>query len=139
MQLRDIAEDERVQAPSVGSRDFREHSRRFACSILRDRAVEALELVKEQLERSGEIEHLVAGAVLTGGGSMIDGILELGEEILEMPVRQGVPLDLPGLTEELGHPVYSTAIGLAMLVAEEDGDRLRRPGTLNRFLAWVGS
>ena len=96
--------------------------------------------------RSGYREQLVTGAVLTGGGSLLDGMLPLAEQVLEMPVRQGVPHGIPGLTDELIHPVYATAVGLTMLAVQSHGERRVRPGKasaapwfVNRFLSWVGS
>jgi cell division protein FtsA len=114
--------------------------------ILRARAMELLELVKAQIEGSGGREQLNAGAVLTGGGSMLNGIVELAEEILEMPVRQGIPQGVQGLTDVLSHPVYSGAIGLAVFEAQDSSERKRRLGKVNsspwlisRILSWVGS
>ena len=77
---------------------------------------------------------------------MLDGMLPLAEQILEMPVRQGVPQNIAGLAEELVHPVYATAVGLTMF-ATLDGRDPRTPGgkanTTPRFvskiLSWVGS
>ena len=73
-------------------------------------------------------------------------MLELTEEILEMPVRQGVPLGVQGLTHDLSHPVYATAIGLAKFAAEEAGFSKKSPSKssnshwfFNRILSWVGN
>jgi cell division protein FtsA len=108
--------------------------------------VELLELVKDQLWKAVENERLIAGIVLTGGGSMLDGMLELAEETLGMPVRQGLPLGVQGLTDELSHPVYATSIGLALFGAEEAGYRHKSvgktngtPGLFNRILSWAGN
>ena len=77
---------------------------------------------------------------------MLEGLLPLAEQILEMPVRQGVPHNLPGLAEELLHPVYATAVGLTMIAVPEGGERKSQPGRetstpwlVSRFLSWVGS
>jgi cell division protein FtsA len=144
--LEGIADDEVVVTPGVGTRGPRDLPRKMICEILRARAVELLELVKDQITKSGEHEQLLAGAVLTGGGSMLNGIIELAEEILEMPVRQGFPKDVQGLTEELSHPVYAGAIGLAVFEAHSDTGPKKRPGRansapwlINRILSWVGS
>ncbi len=129
----------------MGTGEPRQASRQSACQILCDRGVELLELVKAQLERGGDRDQLVGGIVLTGGGSMLGGMLELAEKTLELPVRQGLPYGVQGLTEELSHPVYATAIGLALLGAQDSGDRNKQPGKagsrrfVNRFLSWIGS
>jgi len=141
-----IQDGESVLVPGMGTRAARSVPRQLVCRILRDRAVELLELIKDQLWKAVENERLIAGIVLTGGGSMLDGMLELTEESLGMPVRQGLPLGVRGLTEELSHPVYATAIGLILFGAEEAGHHKKNvgksngtPGFFNRILSWVGN
>jgi len=48
-------------------------------------------LIQAELRRSGFEELLSSGIVLTGGSSVMRGMLELGEEVFHMPVRLGVP------------------------------------------------
>ena len=140
-----IQEGETAEAPGMGTRGLRSVQRSVVCGILRDRAVELLELVKDQIWKAIGNERLVAGAVITGGGSMLDGMLELAEETLGMPVRHGLPLGVRGLTNELSHPVYATAIGLALCGAEEAGYRKSSQGKtgspwlFNRILQWAGN
>jgi cell division protein FtsA len=144
--LEGIAEDEMIEVPGVGTRAARPMMRRTACEILYHRAVELLELARDQLSQAGVQEELMAGAVLTGGGSLLRGLVDLGERILEMPVRQGLPYGVRGLADELSHPIYSTAVGLAMLSAQDSGLFPVRSGRgagapwfVNRILSWVGS
>lgn len=138
-------EGEAVVISGMGTRAARSVSRRAICDILRDRAAEILELIKDQLWKAVENERLIAGVVITGGGSMLDGMLELTEEILGLPVRQGLPLGVRGLTEELSHPVYATSVGLALYGAEEAGYRKKNIGKTNgssgffgKILSWTG-
>jgi len=76
---------------------------------------------------------------------MLGGMLELAEQILDLPVRQGLPREIQGLTDELSHPVYATAIGLAILGAQAGTDNMRiarkpaSPWLLNKFLSWISS
>jgi cell division protein FtsA len=105
-----------------------------------------LELIKDRIARSGHRDQLASGAVLTGGGSMLDGLLPLAAQILDMPVRQGLPQSLSGLTEELVHPVYATAVGLTMFAGQngsarrsQNGKANTTPGFINRILSWIGN
>jgi cell division protein FtsA len=75
-------------------------------------------MAREAIINSGVSEKLIAGAILTGGGSMMKGMLDLADSILQTPVRQGIPLGFKGQAQELSHPAYSCAIGLALLEAE---------------------
>jgi len=141
-----VREGETVEVPGMGTRPARTVQRSVVCEILRDRAVELLELIKDQIWKAIENERLIAGAVITGGGSMLDGMVELAEETLGMPVRQGLPMGVRGLTDELSHPVYATAIGLALCGAEEAGFRKNgagrtgsSPWLFTRILQWAGN
>ena len=61
------------------------------------------------------IEELVrAGMVLTGGSSRMEGVVELAEEMLHMPVRVGIPQHVSGLGEVVGNPVHATGVGLLL-------------------------
>ncbi len=141
----EVANDELIEIPGVGTREARNLPRRTACEMLRDRGAELLELIRDQLSRAGDTNQLTAGVVLTGGGSMLGGMLELAEQVLDLPVRQGLPREIQGLTEELSHPVYATAIGLAILGAQAGTDSTRiprkpaSPWLLNKFLSWISS
>lgn len=140
------ADEEVAEYVGVATRGPRDFPRNQVCEILRARAIETLELIKDRISRSGCRDQLVAGAVLTGGGSMLDGLLPLAEQILEMPVRQGLPQGLPGLAEELVHPVYATAVGLTLFASQNGGEHRSQngktnptPGFVNKFLSWIGS
>lgn len=141
-----IADDEVVEFIGISARGPREFPRRHAAEILRARAIEMLELIKDRIARSGHRDQLASGAVLTGGGSMLDGLLPLAAQILDMPVRQGLPQSLSGLTEELVHPVYATAVGLTMFAGQngsarrsQNGKANTTPGFINRILSWIGN
>lgn len=140
-----IRDGETTEVPGMGNRPARSVPRSLVCDILRDRGVELLELIKDQIWKAMGNERLIAGAVLTGGGSMLDGMLDLAEETLGMPVRQGSPMGIRGLTNDLSHPVYATSIGLALCAAEEAGFRKRNatktnsPVLFSRILQWAGN
>ena len=52
--------------------------------------------------------------VLTGGASRMEGVVELAEEMLHMPVRVGIPQHVSGLGEVVGNPVHATGVGLLL-------------------------
>ncbi len=138
-----IAKDEMVTVRGIGTRDTRQVSRKVLCEYLRERAAELLEFVRDNILHSGAHQRLIAGAVLTGGGSMLDGMIELASEILGMSVRSGIPQGLDGLSPELAHPNYACPMGLAILGAR-DLSRAKKNGVpasthsmINRILAWA--
>lgn len=136
-----ISPDETVTIQGLGMRGSYEHSRKEICEYLRARGAELMELIRDDLVHSGMKGKLIAGAILTGGGSMMRGILELAEDTLQMPVRQGLPLGFEGLTKELAHPTYACAVGLTMLEAKKDSqldfhNRPRSVPLIERILSW---
>ncbi|MCF7521511.1 cell division protein FtsA [Neisseria sp. ZJ106] len=111
--------DEMVEVPSVGDRQPRQISRRVLASVIGPRVEEILELSRNELRRAGFPEEvLTSGIVLTGGASMLTGIVELAEEIFRLPARIGVPQELAGVSERSRNPRYATAIGLLQLACE---------------------
>jgi len=135
---------ERIEAqntltvPGMGEREPQSVTRENVCDILNARAVQLMELIGSELrkaaaDRSGSLP--IAGVVITGGGSMLDGMMELAEKVLNTPVRRGLPMGIRGLTKELLHPEYSTAFGLIQFGAEDFLLRPQPKGFLNRILS----
>lgn len=141
-----VAEDEIIETPGIGSRSPRATPRLLVCQILRERALELLELTADEIAKSGIRDHIQSGVVLTGGGSLLQGMTGLAEEVLQMPVRTGLPLGVAGLTDELMHPVYATAVGLTLFEAHRTRDERYSldnataiPRFQNRILSWLGN
>ena len=114
-----ISPDEVVTVQGLGTRGQHDFPRKRICEFLHDRGAELLEIVRGDILHSGVRDKLVAGAVFTGGGSLMQGILDLAETVLDMPVRLGLPMGFEGLEKELAHPGYACAIGLTMLEAQK--------------------
>ena len=105
---------EMVEVPGVGDREARELSRKTLAEVIEPRVEELYSLVQAELRRSGYEELLSSGIVITGGSSVLQGMVELGEEIFHMPVRIGKPNYSGGLAEVVRHPRYSTGVGLLL-------------------------
>ena len=105
---------EMVDVPGVGDRGPRELSRKTLAEVIEPRVEELYSLVQAELRRSGYEELLSSGVVITGGSSVLQGMVELGEEIFHMPVRIGKPNYSGGLAEVVRHARYSTAVGLLL-------------------------
>ncbi len=74
-----------------------------------------LHLVQAELRRSGFEEMIASGVVITGGSSLMRGMVDLGEEVLHMPVRLGLPTKVGGLSEVVSNPRFSTGVGLLLM------------------------
>lgn len=106
--------DQTVEVAGIGGRSPQLVPRRRLCDILRPRAVEILDLVRDEIRRSGFGDVLHAGIVLTGGGALLEGLAEAAEQRFGLPVRVGIPTGVTGVTDLVSGPVYSTAVGLAL-------------------------
>ena len=87
---------------------------RTLAEILEPRARELLYFVRESLRSGGVLEALGAGCVLTGGGAMLPGMLDVTESQLRVPARTGNPVRLSNMPGELVTPSFSTAIGMLL-------------------------
>jgi len=111
--LRELADpDQMVEVPGVGERAARQLSRQTLAEVIEPRVEELYSLIQAELRRSGFEELLSSGIVITGGSSVMQGMVELGEEIFHMPVRVGAPNYTGTLAEVVRNPRYSTAVGL---------------------------
>ena len=106
--------DEEIEVPSVGGRPPRILSRQMLAEIIEPRMEEILTLIRREIQKSGYEDLLPAGVVLTGGSSIMAGIEELSERILQLPVRQGAPGGIGGLVDMVNGPMYSTGVGLVL-------------------------
>lgn len=112
--IQKVRRDELVELPGVGGRQPRPIRRQYLSEIIEPRTEEIFGLLRKEILRSGFEEMLGAGVVLTGGGSLLDGLPELGERVFQLPVRRGGPIGVGGLVEVIGSPGYATAVGLAI-------------------------
>ena len=90
----------------------REIERETLNTIIHSRLREAFELLKRRLEVEPYLRYLGAGAVLTGGCSLIHGINHLAEDVLGLPIQPMQPPPLQGITSALANPQLSTVLGL---------------------------
>ena len=113
--LRQLADpNESIEVPGIGDRPPRVMSRQTLAEVIEPRAEELFTLVQQVLRESGYEELLSSGVVLTGGSSMMQGMVELGEEIFHMPVRIGMPRYQGALADVVCSPRYATAMGLLL-------------------------
>lgn len=109
-----VPENEIIEVPSVGGRDPREIHRRELCDIVEARMEEIFQIINYRIKQSGYGEEITAGMVVTGGASGMQGVPELAEEIVDMPVRLGEPWGVSGLIDVVSNPKYATAVGLVL-------------------------
>jgi len=130
-----------VEVLSVGDRPARTFSRRDVAEILEPRVDEMFELVRREITRAGYEGILGAGVVITGGTSLLDGMPDAAEKVLNLPARRGIPSGVGALRDQVSHPGHSTGVGLLLHgrrhVDELETAGLRNGGTWARMFGWT--
>jgi len=105
--------EETLLVPGDEGSEPRIISRSALIEIIQPRIKEILDLTQNEMENSDFMKLMTAGAVITGGGAILPGTVELAEQIWNIPVRLGIPEHLGGPANMVRSPIYSTATGLA--------------------------
>ena len=118
--LRQLADPkEMIEVPGIGERGPRMLSKQLLSEVIEPRVEELFSLVQAELRRSGFEEQISSGLVLTGGSSLMRGMVELAEEVFHMPVRIGVPEYIGGFSERVRNPRFATGVGLLLAGLEK--------------------
>jgi len=130
--------ESKVETPPGISEDGHGVSYQDLCDVIRARVEEIIRLILLELPRSGYETLIPAGLVLTGGSANLSGIEVLGRDILQLPVRVGVPTCVQGITDALRDPAYATSVGLLLWGARHEGAQTWRAsgfgGSLRRLM-----
>ncbi|MEE9233200.1 MAG: cell division protein FtsA, partial [Nitrospirales bacterium] len=106
-----VKDIETVEVPSVGGRPSRTISKLEVAEIIEPRIEEIFELVLREIRLAGYEGKLSAGEVITGGTSLLMGMPDATERVLDLPCRRGVPSGVGGLRDIVSNPMFSTGVG----------------------------
>lgn len=138
-----VGKEESIEVPSVGGRPARSMSRHTLAEVIEPRYQELFELVMEEIRGSGLEEQIAAGVVLTGGAAKIEGAVEFAEDVFQMPVRLGHPMQVTGLKDYVQDPAYASVVGL-LLYGLESQEQSKAPvspkdtvsGLVKKLASW---
>jgi cell division protein FtsA len=127
-----------IEITPVGRQETRQLSKEILCDIMQPRAVELLQhIAQEVFSIRGQIS---SGVVLTGGGSLNRGMVEIAEQVFDAPTRLGF-LDgrhFGGLLDEVQNPEWAVAAGLALASMRSQIRGIRRADVPPRAWSPVG-
>lgn len=124
--LRKEKEEDAIDLTDLGATEARKVSRRTLTEgIIKPRLNEIFTMVRLDLERSGLINRIPSGAVITGGGALTVGVEDAAKRTLSLPVRIGVPGGVGGLVDDILNPQYAAALGLIIY-----GSKLNIPSNM---------
>ncbi len=112
-------DNEIVSIPGLRGREPKEITLKNLSKIIHARVIEIIEQVYLEIKNYGHEEQkkkLIAGIVLTGGGSQLNHLKQLVEYITGMDTRVGFPNEhMAGDSDsEVTSPMYATAVGLVL-------------------------
>ena len=127
-----------VEVPTVGDREPRKVTQKVLVYILEAWVIEILEILDRELIASGQKNKINGGVVLTGGTALLANIVELAEQIFDLPVRIGYPIGLTGKVEELYNPRCTTAAGLVVFGRKKHHEMGRQDtGVFGKMREWI--
>ena len=106
--------EQMLEVPGMAGRKPKHLPKRALAQVVGARYEELFALVLAELRRSGFEDLISAGIVLTGGASVVPGVIELAESVFHMPVRLGLPQNVKGLIDVREDPCFATGVGLLL-------------------------
>lgn len=136
--------EENIEVSSVGSRERRQLSEKEICRYIEPRVKEIFQIVREEMTKMGWPELPPAGAVLSGGVSLMSGILETARLYFNSEQVRLVECDYIGIQ----NPIYATAVGLLYYAHRYQprfafsergrGGGKKKSGRWQRLKEWLG-
>jgi cell division protein FtsA len=139
-----VEDGQEIIIPGLGGRPPLALPRAELCAIIQPRMAEIFTMAREKIGAKGFAGKLSGGVVLTGGGALLPGAVELAQDIFGCAARAGVPSRPGGLTDKFRAPDYAAAVGLVMYgagylapEAEDISGRDRPTGFFRSLGKWI--
>ena len=107
-----VDSNENITIKGIAGRNTKKISKNNLSEIIEPRMEEILRLVKNEIKKSNYLGDFTFGIVLTGGGSQLENIEDLAQEIFQQPIKIGRPKMTSTLSNDINSPRYATGIGL---------------------------
>ncbi|MDD2515967.1 MAG: cell division protein FtsA [Candidatus Gracilibacteria bacterium] len=112
----DGIKDEEIDLSKLSKIETGTVSKKYLSEIIRARYTEILYFVNDELKKVGKNLMLPEGAVITGGGAKMKGLLDLSREVLKLPATIGVPEDSDYIAgTSVADPAFASVIGTVLL------------------------
>lgn len=133
-----VTEDDAIEVQSVGEVLPRRVSRRMLAEVIEPRLAELFRYIRKELHRVEAYELVAGGLIITGGVAQMPGISELAEEVLEVPVRVGLPRHGVQASDEIiDNPAYAAGIGLLLFAQGHPSNRGGHVAWINETGGWL--
>lgn len=115
----EVGKKEMIPLAEFDSQEIDEVSRHHVAEIIEARLEEIFHYANLELKAISREALLPAGVVLTGGGILVPGVVELAKRSLRLPSQIGYPKPLGGILDHVDGPASATVVGLLLLSLEE--------------------
>jgi cell division protein FtsA len=129
-QAREVKKDSDIDLNKIDRQEEGRVSTKHVAEIVEARLEEIFDLVNKELRYINKDGQLPAGAILTGGGAKLPGIVELAKKQLRLPVIIGLPGSVTTVIDRVDDPAFATGIGLVLWAHEY---LLGSSRTVNKF------
>ncbi len=129
----DFKKTDEVKYAEVGGVEEGFFNKKEVAEIIEARVEEIMEKVDKELKKIGKSAQLPAGAVLTGGGAKLPGLVEAAKRILRLPASLGYAQELVSSLDKVSDLSFTTAVGLVFW-----GSQLQARGGLKFPLGGLG-
>lgn len=107
-----VSKREEIDLAELGANEHDMVKRRYVSEIIEARAEEIFYKVDQELKKIQKSGLLPAGAVLTGAGAKLSGLVEIAKKTLRLPASLGYPLNILSVTDKVNDLGFVTAVGL---------------------------
>jgi cell division protein FtsA len=114
-----IPHGEALEVLMAGSGERLRIPRVLLGEIIEARMSELFELSREAMVTAGVKRRLPGGIIISGGGALLPGALDLASEIFQMPVRLGRPIETIGWSDQVSTPQFATGVGLCRFALQQ--------------------
>lgn len=111
---REVKRDIDLDLSKIDKQEEGKVSTKHVAEIVEARLEEIFDLVNKELKYIGKDGQLPAGAVLTGAGSKLPGLVDLAKKQLRLPVTIGLPGQVTTVLDRVDDPAFATGIGLVL-------------------------
>jgi len=135
-----LEKDEEIEVPAVGDHKVRWVPKSLLVKIIQARVREIFSLLEQEWIKAELVKDVLAGGVvITGGSSLLPGLIEEAEQVFDLPSRIGYPQGVGGL-DIIRNPIYATGVGLLKYGLKSQRPLFRQKGgLLSRFVTGIGN
>jgi cell division protein FtsA len=113
-QSRGIKKDQEIDLSKIDKQEEGIVTIKHIAEIAEARLEEIFDLINKELRAINKDGQLPAGAVLTGGGAKLPGVVELAKKQLRLPVSLGLPGQVATVIDRVNDPAFATGVGLVL-------------------------